>query len=102
MAAKRRRKRGLGSSDYAHGAAAERKLRDLDTVLDSADRTTRCNSLLTYSLSAGASWGETTGHLRSLSDDAQHDYPNLNRSHERARVRLVKLHDRIRQCFCKE
>lgn len=97
---KKRSVRGLGASDYAHGTMAGRKLNDLDTILDNAERTSSCASMMTHYQAGLADWGNAEAHVRSGVERSQ--YPALHDKLERGRKRLVKLDGRIRQCFCKD
>lgn len=96
---KKRSVRGLGASDYAHATMAGRKLGDLDTILDNAERTSSCSSMMTHYQAGLADWGNAEAHVRS--GVTKTDYPALHDRLERQRKRLVKLDGRIRQCFCK-
>jgi hypothetical protein len=100
MAAKRKRKCGLGASDFAHATHAGRKLGDLDTILDNAERASSCNSMLTMYQAGVADWGNAEAHLRS--GVPKGEYPGLHDKLEQSRKRIVRLNGRIRQCFCKD
>ncbi len=97
---KRASVRGLGASDYAHATMAGRKLGDLDTILDNAERTKSCGSMMTHYQAGLADWGNVEAHVRS--GVSKRDYPGLHDKLEQARKRLVRLDGRIRQCFCKD
>lgn len=96
---RKRGTRGLGASEYAHAAAAGRKLLDLDTVLDNASRASSCSSKFMSYQNAAVDFGNVEAHLRAGVSKATH--PQLFARFESARARLVRLDKQIRDCFCK-
>ena len=96
----KRKKRGLGASEYAHAARAGRKLLELESILDNVRADSSCGTLMTLYRAGVADWGNAEAHLGSGAEKS--DYPGLHDRLEQARKRLVRLDGRIRQCFCKE
>jgi hypothetical protein len=89
---RKRRSRGLGSSDFAHNSMAGQKLLDVESALSNVKPSSSCDTKMVVLERALFDYGEAHGHMRSTKN------PHLARKYAELGKRITELSGKVQRC----